>query len=95
MNLAKFRKAQQQLEEAEERTKNAESQKTRLGAERAGINLMVIFEIPAMTLSFFVTTNWMKNILLTYLNHFLPFLPGHREHKSTLKSSLLFVIIML
>jgi len=41
LNLAKFRKAQQQLEEAEERTKNAESQMTRLGADRVGINLMV------------------------------------------------------
>ena len=41
LNLAKFRKAQQQLEEAEDRTKNAESQMTRLGAERAGVTLMV------------------------------------------------------
>ena len=43
MNLAKFRKAQQQLEEAEERTKNAESQMTRLGAgDRGGLSLLVI-----------------------------------------------------
>jgi hypothetical protein len=42
LNLAKFRKAQQQLEEADERTKNAESQMTRLGAERSGITLLVI-----------------------------------------------------
>ncbi len=42
MNLAKFRKAQQQLEEAEERTKLAESHMTRLGAgERGGLSLLV------------------------------------------------------
>ena len=42
LNLAKFRKAQQQLEEAEERTKNAESQMTRLGAgERGGLSVLV------------------------------------------------------
>ena len=42
LNLAKFRKAQQQLEEAEERTKNAESQMTRLGAgDRGGLSLLV------------------------------------------------------
>jgi hypothetical protein len=42
LNLAKFRKAQQQLEESEERTKTAESQMTRLGGmERTGMNLLV------------------------------------------------------
>jgi hypothetical protein len=42
LNLAKFRKAQQQLEEAEERTKLAESHMTRLGAgERGGLSLLV------------------------------------------------------
>ena len=40
LNLAKFRKAQQQLEEAEERTQTAENHMGRLRRER-GASLMV------------------------------------------------------
>ena len=40
LNLAKFRKAQQQLEEAEERTQTAENHMGRLRHER-GASLMV------------------------------------------------------
>ena len=43
LNLAKYRKAQQQLEEAEERTKNAEGQIDRLRHER-GASMMVRVE---------------------------------------------------
>ncbi len=40
LNLAKFRKAQQQLEEADERTQNAEAQIQRIRSERAGSMLV-------------------------------------------------------